>query len=181
MKHVFSTFPILPNFLGENIKVEQYEYSIKTEHFGILAKNRNYYDSIRAIQGGILYDGINTNSLQLPGYGNETYNFIKSRIAAKGIHLFFDIGELNIAASRESLSLDVATRKNILNKIDIVKNSLREYVINKVAQTENVWEAGKVLDQIFGEIFSYDRNIMQIILKQDLTYNNEVIYNNKTS
>lgn len=118
--------------INVEIEIEHAEYKIKTKLFGL----RDDDEPPRAIQGAVQYAIGNIDESRL---SQEQQSLIKMPL-----DLFFPIGELSVAASRESLSNDEATVANILKALNGVQDALLEDVKKKLTACKTLWDA-KVL------------------------------------
>lgn len=123
-----------------NIHITPVSYSIKTSNYGIVT---GYQNTANAIMGNVRYR-INIDAIE-----NLTNN--QRSVLRSGIDLFFKIGDLSFAASREELNLDNVTKMRIKNKIDIIiaeyEKDLQKEVdkANTMAEAFNIFNVKKII------------------------------------
>ena len=87
--------------------------------------------------------------------------------------LEFEIGDLNITASREALEFTKHTKENLLKKIEKVNSELKAEVETSFGECETMFDAKRLL----GEICDYGSALYQLSswAKETITYNGEKI------
>jgi len=130
---VYKWFPLNPEITGSELEVDDPEFAEGEISPGVRLQKNTYSDMI-AIQGNIAYP------VNLPS--TEGIEHIKSLLGCPLV-LHFEIGELDIAASREELSYIPATVANIVAKLEIVLKDTAVYVKKEVDQVKNEWERAK--------------------------------------
>lgn len=100
------------------------------------------YSSV-AIQGNIEYPINGGDGLGL----DKKYHFMFNL----PLELYFEIGDLNFAASRESLHYDTKTISNLNAKFELVYNEIREKITKDFAEKTTLWEAKK----LYGEMIHH--------------------------
>lgn len=118
---VYRHYDVIPNFLNnkESIKdIQKISYDISGSFWG--AKSvKSFYSpsrrfSFKAIQGKVEYPA----EIDLENADNTPENYlIKKLLKTFDVYLYFDIGELSIAASREELSYDDYTKNKVIEKV----------------------------------------------------------------
>jgi hypothetical protein len=136
-KLVFEFFTPLPT-CNVQLNCQKPEYSIEGEGWG-LRKNSstNQGNGVRAIMGMVPYSVGNIDISRL----SEN----QKSIIAMPFDIFFAIGEVNPAVSRETLQLDTPTITAIQAKLDAIHTELLETVKKKVDKAANEWEAKMVI------------------------------------
>jgi hypothetical protein len=125
---VFEFFEPKP-ILNKDILIHVSSYSVKTESWGM----RQDENGLRAIMGNVQYTVGNIDTSRL--------SEAQLKIATMPIDLFFNIGELHPAVSREALQLDDTTVANLLKRLDLVQSNLMDEVRKKVDACTTGWEA----------------------------------------
>lgn len=85
------------------------------------------------------------------------YNQVKSKVNADNqrfldiirgteLHLFFDIGQIGVTASREGVEYNAYTVANIDAKLDAVRAEMNAYVSSKLASLKTAWEKALFLN-----------------------------------
>lgn len=133
----FNPFPICNIALDP----ETIKYKIKNDSWGLREDPWvDGKDGVRAIQGLVPYAVGSIDSSKMTDQ--------QKLIAEMPIDLFFPIGELSVAASRESLSNDERTIANILKMYDKVKADFIVDVKKKIAEAKTGWEAMLAIQEL---------------------------------
>lgn len=132
-RSAYEFFDPLP-IINTNIDIKKAEYKIKTKNWGLRV---NSSSGIRAIQGMVPYSVGSIDISKTTG--------IQSRLLGLPLDVFFPIGELSVAASRETLSNDERTIKNILIALDKIGTEFVEQVKIELAKCETLWQARLIL------------------------------------
>jgi hypothetical protein len=141
-KKALEFFVPMPNINIEDFEPETQDYAIRTPLWGL----RKEGHGLRAIQGMVQY---NVGSID-----SSRMNQDQARVAEMPLDLFFPIGELSVAASRETLSNDQRTIGNILAMLSKVYEGLVEETRKSLDECKYAWEARlrlmSVLDSAIG-------------------------------
>ena len=130
-------FKVKPTISGDS----QFKWDLEEDYvyegtnWKMVGKGR--YGSIRAVQGQVSYP-INTHSM---GAAVDKEDSVLLALLRANLLLTFEIGEININPSRESLSYDDATVKNILDKAKVVLKELPAQIHKRINGLETKWEA----------------------------------------
>lgn len=127
-KAVFEFFTPEPKF-NITLNVSQPTYSVRTALWGM----RSDGEGLRAIMGNVQYTVGNIDISRLTE--------AQKRMMDMDIDLFFNIGELQPAVSREALQLDATTVDAMLKRLDLVQESLMEEVKKQLDTCTTPWEA----------------------------------------
>ena len=123
-----------PIMTGEKVTVDSTKYVMKTDRWGMRAKEETHQGTgMRAIQGKVAYA---VGKIDISKMGPEL-----QALTAMPLDLFFPIGELQVAASREALQLDPATVANITRALNDVYTGLIEEVKKEIDKCGQAWEA----------------------------------------
>ena len=120
-----------------------------------------------AIQGQVCYPIDHT---KLIGIKQEHLELL--RVA--NINLWFDIGELEVAANRESLSYSDFTIKNIDNRLKQLSSKVIANAQETIKDCESLWDASIKASEM-SSIFAYNRLLKNLIL-DSLTFNGKPIH-----
>jgi hypothetical protein len=138
-KIVFPFFDPLPiiNIEGFDLqnprKIDKF-YSVSTEKWGMRTTPSTPQGSaIRAIQGNVPYSVGHIDISRTSDY--------QKKLLTMPLDLWFPIGSLDPAVSRETLELNDRTISNILKMLDEVFTGLMEEVRNTINACESSWEA----------------------------------------
>lgn len=122
-------FDPLPQVNLPAFKPRTAQYSVRTPLWGL----RKGEGKPRAIQGMVQYGIGEIDESRL----NDTQRQLRNI----PLDLFFPIGELSVAANRESLSNDEATIQNVLSALADVKDGLLQDAKRRVAASRTYWDA----------------------------------------
>ena len=123
-----------PIMTGEPLVVEPQEYVMKTDRWGMRSVADTHQGSgMRAIQGKVAYA---VGKIDISKMGPEL-----QALTAMPLDLFFPIGDLQVAASREALQLDPRTVGNIIKAMEDVYTGLVEEVKKEIDKCMTPWEA----------------------------------------
>lgn len=131
---VFRTFVVKPVVIGlqddalVNV-IKPQEYIIKNEMYGIRTPNAADVGTTIFVQGqvGYRYSDIST-------YTREAHTF-------RMMDIFFPIGQLDVTASRESVSFDEATKENVTNHVKAIEKRLGQDLVNYTLEAKTLFDA----------------------------------------
>lgn len=134
---VFRYFEVLPKFTGRSVNIDlpQYETRDIIPGVSVFAK-RGYGRSMRsvAVMGNIAYP------IQLPNVTSED-----SALLDCSLELRFNIGDLDIQASREGLSYIPSTVDAITSKLSALRAVLYSRLTDEANSVTNLWERAELL------------------------------------
>jgi len=116
----------------EGFEANREDYAIKTDLWA-LRKAESSIHGLRAIQGFVQY---NVGSIDMSRMTPE-----QQRASELPLDLFFPIGELSVAASRETLSNDQRTIKNILAMLTKVYDGMVDETRKSLNECTYAWQA----------------------------------------
>lgn len=116
------------------LDINKQEYSIKGDGWG-LRKNptTHHTEKVRAVQGMVQYSTGTIDESLL------TEN--QQKLLELPLDLFFKIGDLSVAASRETLSNDSTTISNILSALAGIQKGIVDELKKELALCTSSWEA----------------------------------------
>lgn len=124
---------VKPTIKGGQITWKETVPIITGNDWAIMSSN-DYNRSVKLIIDGIEYP-LDITALR-------TYADAKLIDAARGnVYLYFNVGELSLSASRESVYLDKATEKKISDKLNIAYKEIKQNVLDKISKFPNLWDA----------------------------------------
>lgn len=130
---VFKYFSVQPKFLNSDVKIEPVNYSTFVKGSYGVRLGSSWNSKSNAIMGNVAYP----ITIDKCGLSTREIDFLKN----VDVDMFFKIGELDVAASREGLSYDDATTQCIKNRIvNIIKTQLKELRDNVKTQP-SYWDA----------------------------------------
>lgn len=117
------------------------DYMAEGTNWKMLKTENSYGESkVHAIQGNVTYP-VSERSL-----GDLTV--AQSAIMELTIDLFFDIGDLDVAANREALGYDEATIKNIKDRLDVISKEIPPLFQGKFDDCKTLWTARLLFQEI---------------------------------
>jgi hypothetical protein len=147
-KHILQFFEHKPTFLNSEIEIEKVEYEYESKYFNVCKDYFSFHDSkVLITMGNIAYSLSQFKSMLLTDdTESEEYkihqfltNFDRRSLIFKG-----DIGLFDFSPSRENISLDPQSFKNIKNFMLEAMDYLRQDLIKKITllDTEKTyWDA----------------------------------------
>ena len=164
----FNPLPII----NVEMEVTKADYALKTDSWGLRKGEGFSSRGIRAIQGMVPYSVGSIDTSRLDYKQRNLYDL--------PLDIFFPIGELSVAASRETLSNDERTINNILNRLDLIHQGFVDEVKKKINECQHEWEARILISNAIGtsggsiisEAFSFG--------KLDGVYTNFTLSNKQT-
>lgn len=149
---VFTYFKLRPKFEGAKVEVNTVEYMLEGSNWGV--RNSKYGGSARAVMGNVAY--------RLDDFSGELDNSaVRSLIQSVPIDIFFEIGDLEVAASRESLSYNKRTIANIQAVLSRVVEEIRTKANDKIKSSKNLWEARVLTHDILTGEYSHLKEILK--------------------
>jgi hypothetical protein len=129
---VFKWFKTHPKVTGDSyFRTEEITYLEKDIVKGVHIRAERYGSRALAIQGNIAYPIDITSSVDLGGL---------SYLLRQPLVIEFEIGDLDIAASREKLSFDDRTIQNIKARLREVQDGVKDYCKKQLEGISNQWE-----------------------------------------
>lgn len=125
-KRVLTYFDPIPEVVGAEIEIKAPEYVLKTDKYGVRVYSSS--DTFNAVMGGVAYP-------------IDIAMFSISQHTWRAVDLFFEIGDLEVIASREGLQYTEQVKRNIAARIEEVEHDIREKVTSDVLKAETRFEA----------------------------------------
>jgi hypothetical protein len=142
---VFKTFDPIPTITGHSININ----SLKTRYSGKgwkLVESQNTYDHrARAVQGNVVYP-IDFNKI----ITNDKITLVKEN----EFYIDFQIGELDVAASREALSYDDSTVKVLTARLESVYDDFMKQLQAAIGRCKSEWEARVALKTLVEKMYN---------------------------
>lgn len=130
----FTFYKVKPNIIGSDVKINQYDYILSNDKFGIL---KNSSSASLIVMGNIAYP-FETKEFYSSSY---RFNSEETKLVNWGVHLFVPIGSVSMASSREALTYTPETMSTIKQHLALAVDSLKEEVANKAKSIKTIWEA----------------------------------------
>ena len=145
---VFRWFSVRPKITGvESLEIQDLVPMFEGKGWKICKKNDSYYapsgaNRPVALMGRVAYP-LDSNSLP---------DLTRAQSAMIGLPLVleFNIGDLEVAASREALGYDKRTQDNIKAKLNLLITELATEFEKKIATATTEWDARRMFGEIFG-------------------------------
>jgi histidine kinase/DNA gyrase B/HSP90-like ATPase len=166
-ERVFSYFKVPPIVHGGTLNYERGHPVFKGKDWTVTGNQRPV-----AIMGNVGYK-IDTLSLDLDYGGNI------QKLLELGIEIYFEIGELEIAATREALQYKDGTKKLIRSKCKRIISELAVIFKDQIAAMPNLWEAKKAYAEAFEKIGSNERQMLRDVIDGKVTWNGAPIDNGR--
>lgn len=149
----YKWFKTHPEITGDEVQIPEIVYSEENIIEGAsLTDEKGYYAKSYAVMGNVAYP------IKIPD-GEDVSKQVRNLYNNNGFVVRFEIGDLDIAASREELGYVPHTIENLVEKAEQIMLALEVYVENKIKPAKTKWErnilATELLDsnqELFGEI-----------------------------
>lgn len=171
-REVFKWFKLKPDVTG-NTDYREKLPEIKTADISPGVHLANMHRPV-AVQGNIAYP------ISLPK--SEEYEHLESLMRCPLI-IEFNIGDVEIAASREELSYTDATVKAIVARYETIRDDIAEFVNNEILPITCEWEkALKIMNFSREEIFAaatrklVDDGVSKLLTRDPTSYRSNIIY-----
>jgi len=166
----FNVKPIITGVKGLNIPVHQYMHH--GNGWALRCRDTNHYPSDMsnravALMGRVAYP--------LEPHSIHSLSVAQHTLLTMPIVLTFDIGDLEIAASRESLGYDKRTQEAIRIKLDVMLAELGKEFQTCIAASATEWEARMTFGKMFGNESGFRYDFEKIFGNTGVTWNNTVI------
>ena len=147
---VYYSFPIQPNLTGQIINFFEKKIVETGDDWELLQRSYERRNGAFALMGNVAYP-ISTSPIDA-----ELSNSARELLEDANIDIYFNIGELDVSASRESLSYDPLTIKNIVAKAERIAQEFQSKVDKTASSAKNYWEATKKLSKLMND---YQRSL----------------------
>ena len=128
----FDPAPIVTG--NTNFEIETVAYTVKGSNWKLLEKDGHYSDAkVNAIQGNVTYP--------VDQYALGDLTDAQTAVMGLSVDIFFEIGDLDVAANREALGYDDQTIINIKNALTNIATELPPLFTAKFDKCETLWEA----------------------------------------
>lgn len=170
-RDIYTYFKVQPNISGQDLDIKPIKYNLSGKNWGLYEWPYEDYreDFPIAVMGSIAY--------QLDPHQFATGNW--EIFFDRNIVLFFDIGELDIDASREKLHYNTRTINHLKFRLAEIEKEILKVVQQKIDNSKTLWEARCNLCNIIEEV--NDANVIDVTTftykgKQIVTQNTNSIY-----
>ena len=121
--------------------------------------NYHSHNQSHAIMGGVAYP-INATNINLDGVEENADNHLYNLLSHDGLYINFDLGELKLHHSRESLEYNKSTQKVLVDKVIQIISELKEIAKEKLAGSNDFWEAKVNYARIINSLPYQIRNVL---------------------
>jgi hypothetical protein len=169
---LYKYFKIVPDIKGAN--QDELKNDLKKDDVVIgkdnwsLVKGDSY-----AVMGNIAYP-LDYSTLNL-GWQTDEAELINS-----GVVINFDIGDLEISASREALQYTEGTKSAIINKLHEIIKALPDVLGEQFKECESLWEVKKLYNQAFSH-GGFGQKIRKIVETKGIMWNGIKVTNGNFS
>lgn len=160
-RKVYAWFQTRPEFTGVEVTIPPQKYAEENIIPGAhMRENSGYSNRSYALMGNVAYP------IRVPE-GEELPNGVRELFHSNSFVVRFEIGEIDIAASREELGYVPHTIEAIAAKGSAILSALEIYVVNKIKPAKTKWERNKLA----AELMSSNRNLFSPIVENYLNKN----------
>lgn len=142
---VYYAFPVKPNLTGQNINFIEKEVVDTGEDWDLLKRSYSRRNGAFALMGNVAYP------IDVNPFIDQLTNNAREFLETAAIDIYFRIGELDVSASREALSYDPLTIKNIVVKAERITQEFQAKVDKTASSAKNYWDAIKKLDKLIND------------------------------
>lgn len=156
---VYRFFPVFPNVTGQKIEKQKFDVAFSGERYAIFANtayNVGLNSQINVVMGNVCY-------------AVDAHRFQTSMNHSSCLVIYADIGECQMAASREELRYDDKTVANIQQRIDDIMTVVKKEIKDKIDKNASKLANAQAMLQ-FGKIVTMEAEIPEIFTSVDNAY-----------
>ena len=163
---LFKYFKVVPDVRGANRddlkrQLEKSKVIIEKDNWRLVEGDSH------AIMGNISYP-LDSGALNI-GWQDE-----RAELLSSGVEIDFDIGDLEISASREALQYTDRTKKAIISTLEAIIKALPDALGEKFKECETLWDAKILYNDAFKH-GGFGGKIKKIVDTKGITWNNRKI------
>lgn len=166
---VLGWFETTPIITGNTIHVNKVVSKMTSDGWFIRPRQTYGYNGPIALMGNVAYP-IDNESIE--GIDEATSAMLEMPLVVK-----FEIGDLEVSASRETLGYDKRTIANLLSRSNQVLGDIRTHYAGMVAACGTEWEARVKYDELFGYEAAHTWQLRKIFQDYDVVWNGVKIDN----
>ena len=155
---VYQYFSVRPTFIGVNPEIQEFEKTLEGTNWH-MSKSR-HRGSALAVMGNIAY----------PIGKIDTDDKAHVNLLDTSVVIEFNIGDLDITPSRESLSMSKRTIENIKFHLDFVISEIKGEVQKRFDECDNLWDARVLSASLFGTWNSPLYHLGNVCRSGDISY-----------
>ncbi len=159
-ERVYRYFRVRPVIKGAKIEFESRDASVNGTGWSFTASEHSV-----AIMGNV---GYTLDARMLPG----DFPAKKKALVEAGIELYFQTGQLEIAANREGLQYKDNTLKAISHVLGVASSEIADTFTKQVAGAPTFWEAKKLYANMFEKTGGYGMRTMRQSIDGKVMWNN---------
>lgn len=172
--HQLRHFKVKPIILGRNISFpDPYKSVIEKIDDHTFFRQHVYNAQIEVVQGGVAYP-VDLAQLEKGIGDNESLRkFLHGAVQSYNPIFIFDIGMIGVTPSRESISYDQVTIKNILDRIESVRKILIQRLTDKMEAATSLWDRAIILKkncELYNQIIDFSNNPWNVPVYGDDPY-----------
>lgn len=122
-----------------------------------------------AIMGNVGYD------LDPNGMGGHTLPPKVKTLLELGVELEFNIGDLEIAASREGLQYKDITKKAVAARLDVLVKEVGDQFTKQITGAACLWDARKLYGELFERLGSSNTRSLKDIIDGQVKWNGKIV------
>lgn len=173
---IYLRYDPCPNVVGvANFEVPKVTYLFKGKGWRLIdSRDTGHYAKSFVIQGTVAYP------VDLSAMRNVDSNSYEA-LFGMNLEMDFPIGELDVAANRETLSYDERTITNLVKRADLAKKELAKKLSAKFKACSSLWEARKLWVDVFGDKDGFYGNALGRLVKSmklEITWHGKKISSN---
>ncbi|MHA1289450.1 MAG: hypothetical protein ACTSPB_18840 [Candidatus Thorarchaeota archaeon] len=157
----FKWFKTKPEITGDAVNIADIEYAEKDIIPGVHMKDGNgYYAKSYALMGNVAYP------INVPD-GENLDDGVRDLLHDNAFHIEFDIGALDIAASREELGYTEQTVAALNDKAEKIMIALEGYVADKLKPAKSKWDRANLASDLIDSNSSLFSEIVERYLEKN--------------
>jgi hypothetical protein len=148
--NVLRYFKVRPTIVGAEVKFPEIKYKFQRNNWG-LVDGSNF--GAKAIMGNVCYP--------LYDYTGTDLTPSEKALLKLNVDVFFDIGTLDVALSREHLSYDEVTKKNVKATLENIVTELREEINKEIVGCKTLWDAKLFFNELKSGSYSQFKDVLK--------------------
>lgn len=160
---VLGWFRTTPNITGNLVRINKVVNKMTTDGWFIRNRQNYGYNGPIALMGNVAYP-IDHESI-------EGIDEVTSAMLEMPLVIQFNIGDLEVSASRETLGYDKRTIANLVSRSATVLDEIRKHYAAQVAACETEWKAREKYDTILGYDAPHTWQLKKIFSDYDIIWN----------
>lgn len=162
--HTFNTsvekctrhWQVKPKFTGSTIEYKTVGSVINTDKWFVSSVRESYYEQkIKVLVGEIEYS---LESVSVKGFADISI----LSLVQSDLYLKFQVGEVSLAANRESIFLDPQTKQKISERLALVREEFVSIIQSRVNSLPSLWEANCFVNSDLGNLCRDEKIIEQL-------------------